>query len=494
MIPAQETAKAEIAKLFQGLQFVVVSNREPYEHRLSKDKKSIRSHFMGGGVVRALDPIMQQLRGVWVAWGSGNADRDVVDSQHCVRVPEQGPAYTLKRVFLSHREVEGSYYGFSNQFLWPFCHNMLQLAKFSQAQWEMYKQVNEIFANHTIEVIKKKSALIWLHDYHLALAAQHIRERLPQTVILLFWHIPWPSPEVFLQFGKAREFLRGMLCNDVVAFHSPSYVSHFLESVKRALGLKIRGTKIAFGSRQVTVCSHPISIDTESWMEQVRQVDAQREFRRYQLQHLYDLPLLAVGVDRLDYTKGLVRKARAWSRLLDRYPQFKGKIVLLQKTMASRSRIKSYQDYAAAFMHEVEKVNKKHGRGSWKPVLHISREVSHAFLLSIYKRGDVCLVTPVIDGLNLVAKEYIASKADRPGVLVLSKYAGANQELIGQIETDPYDLERMAQDFYQAITMPQEIKKLRCKKLLAKVRKNNIFVWLISNLKEALPYVQAVRQ
>lgn len=433
---------------------------------------------------------MQAIEGTWVAWGSGNADVDVSDNEGLVRVPPGNPRYTLKRVFLSGKETEGYYYGFSNQFLWPFCHSLTDKARFLRSHWDIYKEVNERFAREVVREARRqrKACLVWMHDYHLAMAAQHVLEAEPSATRMIFWHIPWPPPEVFMQFPKAREFLRALLCYDVIAFHVNDYVENFIACCEEALGLRTSGQILVYGVREVTVCAHPIGIDVEDWEKNIRAIDPPRELKKSRLGHLRETKHLFIGVDRLDYTKGLIEKVQAFDRFLEKHPEVVGQVALAQKTVASRSRIATYQNYAEAFRQAVAAVNKKWSRGSWQPIYHLERDFSHQVLLSFYACGDACIVSPLNDGLNLVAKEYTICNPN--GVLLLSKDAGVARELSGYLPIDPKDTESFSDAIYRALR-PAPKQREQMRQLREQVRKNSIFHWLLYTLREAKPYLEA---
>jgi trehalose 6-phosphate synthase len=466
--------------------FVVVSNRQPYVHSLNKSK--IECQRGVGGVISALDPVMQACQGLWVALSSGNADRLVNDAQGRLRVPEQSPRYTLKRVFLSKQEELGYYYGYSNSVLWPLSHLAFQRPIFKSEDWRTYQDVNRKFAQAVIDEVGDKKAFIWIQDYHLCLLPKYLKEMAPkQFIIAHFWHIPWPSYEVFRICPQKNDLLEGLLCNDLLGFHIRYHSNNFLDVVDRELECKIdrENQSIIRNNHETLIRNYPIGVDYDGINEKVETADVKRvQETLCQDYKLHDVQVL-IGLDRIDYTKGLPEKLKAIDLLLERHPELKEKIIFLQIGVISRLHIQEYKNLNDEINALVEDINWRHSTASWSPIIFLRRNFSLDEVLALYRISDVGLVGSLHDGMNLVAKEFIASRSDEQGVLVLSQFAGAARELNEAILVNPYDREEFSEGIYKALTMTEEEQKRRMTKMREIVRNSNIFRWagkMISDL------------
>ena len=471
----KEHMRAELG----GKKLFLVSNREPYMH--VKDGHGTRCIVPAGGLVTALDPVMRISDGLWLAHGGGDADRETVDASDKVRVPPEDPAYTLRRVWLSKEEEKGYYYGFSNEGMWPLCHITHTRPVFRLEDWVHYQKVNEKFAEALLEEIAgEECPLILIQDYHLALLPLLVKEKRPDARVALFWHIPWPNPEAFGICPWQQEILMGMLGADLVGFHIQYHCNNFLDAVDRFLESKTDWEQfsVSRGGHATLVKSFPISVSFENFpdMEAARK---ERGALRAQLLRETGVQAthLGVGVDRIDYTKGIPERFRAVERFLEKYPGFAGKFTFVELGAPSRTHIKKYHELAAEVEETVESVNWRFQTKEWKPILFLKAHHAHDEINRFYKSADVCMVTSLHDGMNLVAKEFVAARDDEDGVLILSQFAGASRELTDAIIVNPYDIEEMADAIYRSLTMGPQEKSERMALMRRMVRENNIYRW-----------------
>lgn len=462
---------------FPGRRFLVVSNREPYEHRWSEELGEMEVRVPAGGLTSALDPLMQALGGTWVAWGSGEADAAVVDQDDTVRVPPDDPSYTLRRIWLTNRDIHRYYLGFSNQFLWPLCHLRPDLTRMRGRYWERYRRVNRRFADAVLDEIRGEAAAVWFQDYHLALAPEMVRARRPNVALAHFWHIPWPPVEIFRLAQPGDDLLRGLLANDLMGFHLPSFADNFLRCAQR-----LEGTEIDWEARTVTLNGHtctvgdfPISIDIEAFRRDATAPDAEQQMERLRRRYAPEGQQLGIGVDRLDYSKGLPEKFKALEVMWDRYPEFRERFSFVQVAVPSRTDIEAYDDLTQKVDRQVREINERFGTDQWRPIHLIKRSLPAKQLAVLYRLADLCLVNSLQDGMNLVAKEYIASQVDANGVLLLSEFAGAAEEIEG-MQVNPYDPEHVAVRIREALTLPADERERLMREQQESLR--SIFDWM----------------
>lgn len=453
----------------------LLSNREPYMH--IRDGKDIKCIVPPGGLVTALDPVMRACGGIWIAHGAGEADREVVGKDDKIAVPPQDPAYSLKRIWLTKDEEVGYYYGFSNEGLWPLCHITYVRPSFRLENWIEYQKVNQRFAETLLEEIKgEETPLVLVQDYHLALVPLLIKKKRPDAKIALFWHIPWPNPEVFGICPWGREILLGMLGADLIGFHIQFYCNNFLETVDRFLECKIDWEHFSVERRGHSsfVRPLPISVSVEDFSYN-KQVDHFREmiYKEFGLEAQY----VGVGVDRIDYTKGIPEKFLSIERFLDKYPDFVGKFTFFQFAAPSRTHIKQYREVIKESEDIAERINWKFGGRNYRPIVFLKGHHDHARIVPFYKGAHFCMVTSLHDGMNLVAKEFVASRNDNDGVLILSQFTGASRELKDSIIVNPYDIEGMADAIYQALTMEEDERRERMTRMRNLVSDHNIYWW-----------------
>ena len=457
--------------------FLVVSNREPYIHTMSGGE--IVCNRPVSGLTQALDPVMRSSKGTWVAYGSGDADRKAVDSHDRVAVPPEKPEYTLRRVWLTKEEVEGFYLGFSNQALWPLCHVTFTPPIFKESDWNTYKKVNQIFAEAILQEVGDRKAVVLVQDYHFALLSRLIKEQNPKLTVGQFWHIPWPTHEVFRTCPWQEEILDGLLGNDLLGFHIPSFCNNFLETVGHTLKSKIDRDRVAvtYQGKTTLVQPFPISIDFDSLSQEAGTEVVEREMDS--LRHELDLEgkYIGVGMDRMDYTKGIPERLEALDKFLEDSPSYRGKVVFIQAGMPSRTKIKSYQEINQRIDDLIRSINDKYGNDSWKPVIPLIKHLSPPTLAALRRLANFCVVSSLHDGMNLVAKEFVASRVDGDGVLILSQFTGAAIELRDAMLINPYAIDEFARKIKEAIEMPEAERRRRMKIMRETVASHNIYRW-----------------
>ncbi|WP_247007723.1 alpha,alpha-trehalose-phosphate synthase (UDP-forming) [Halorientalis litorea] len=463
---------------------VVVSNREPYAHRYAAD--GIECDRPTGGLVSALDAVVGDLGGTWVAWGSGDADFDpsVVDGDDTVALPPGDPRYTLRRVRLTRRQVDEYYYGYSNQVLWPLCHLDTNYVAVEPGFWSAYEDANAAFA----DAVADTTGPVWLQDYHLTLVPRALRERGVDRTLVHFWHIPWPPAEVFAICPHAEQVLDGLLAADAVGFHTDGYRENFLDSVERSVpGATVdraAGT-VAYGERETRTYVAPVGVDTDELSSVAGEEGSGDYWRRLARTHgIDDDTAVAVGVDRLDYTKGILERLDALERLWETTPRLRDSLVYVQKASRSREGIDSYRTYHGRVRDRVYELNQRFGTDDWTPVVYLDGDLSRRDLLGLYRNADLCVVSPRRDGMNLVAKEYVAASAGVGGTLVLSEFAGAAESLGAAVTVNPFDTAAFADRLTAAVEMADDERSERFERLLAAVRETGIEAWLTANLRQ----------
>jgi trehalose 6-phosphate synthase len=465
-------------------ELIVVSNREPYIHELVDGR--IELQVPASGLVSALEPVTRTCNGTWIAHGSGSADRQTVDPDDRLAVPPDNPAYTLRRVWLSEEEYKGYYYGFANEGLWPLCHIAFTRPQFRAADWECYQAVNRKFADVVVQEAKGKRPIVLIQDYHFALLPKLIRERLPEAIIITFWHIPWPNSEVFSVCPWREQILEGLLGSSILGFHIQLHCNNFTESVDRFLESRIdrEGPAISYGGATTLVHSYPISIE---WPQAEPDPAAIERARAAVRQH-YGLPSdikLAVGVERLDYTKGILDRFHALDEFFHQHSDWIGRLVFLQVAAPSRSTLPAYKHLHEECLELAARLNERYGRDGYQPIVLIDEHQNHEQLTELYRAADICVVSSLHDGMNLVAKEFVAARDDETGVLVLSAFAGASRELLEALIINPFDPSALGESFFQALTMSPEEQRERMRRMREVVRSNNVFRWAGSMLLDA---------
>lgn len=455
---------------------VVVSNREPYLHQYADDG-SIQVRATPGGVSVALDALMRERGGVWVAHGAGTADKAVVDERDSVEVPPDNPSYRLRRLWLSPEEEAGYYAGFANGALWPLCHQAHVRPVFRADEWEMYQQVNRRFAEATAAEAPAEAS-VFLNDYHLALVAESLRELRPRLRTALFWHIPWPDTDRLRICPWRTEVIRGLLANDLVAFQLPRDQRNFLQACEDELGAEVSGETVYFGDRPVRVAAIPIGADfdriTTILADDALPARMSGLLDRYQLRGR----VIGIGVDRLDYTKGIPERMEALGRALDQYPDLAARFTFVQIGVPSREDVQGYAEISAEVDAIVHGINTRHGDGPDSgPILYLKQSFTMPDLVAWYRLADFCIVSSLHDGMNLVAKEFVAARDDFGGVLILSELAGAAQELEEALIINPYDERGFTEAILRAVDMPEWEVRRRMQALRRRVAGRDVLAW-----------------
>jgi len=461
-----------------GDQVIVVSNREPYIHERGNDGIVVKRP--ASGLVTAVEPVMRACSGTWVAHGSGSADRDVVDAGDRVLVPPGQKDYWLRRVWLTPEEEQGYYYGFANEGMWPLCHVAHVRPVFRESDWEAYRAVNQRFADAVIAEARGEDPVVLVQDYHFALLPAMIRKKLPQATILTFWHIPWPNPESFGICPWRREILQGMLGSTILGFHTRFHCKNFIETVDRYLEARVEHehSTIAFQEKETLVESYPISIEWPGEAEV--STWAPVAVCRQRVGARLGLPpdaCIAVGVDRFDYTKGILERLNAVERLLEKWPAWVGRFVFVQVAAPTRSTLDEYRSFQERVQRVTERINERFGRPDYQPVHLLAQHHEHDAVMELFRAADICVVTSLHDGMNLVCKEFVAARDDLQGVLILSRFAGAARELAEALIVNPYHVEETADALNRAATMPAAEQRERMASLRSTVREFNVFRW-----------------
>jgi len=472
------------ARLGENALFVI-SNREPYMHVIDDITGQPKCIRPASGVVTAIDPIMRACGGTWIAHGSGNADRKFTNSKDKLGVPPEDNRYILKRVWLSKSEEEGYYYGFANEGLWPLCHITHTRPIFRESDWQMYEKVNQKFADSILTELPVKNPFVFIQDYHFTLLAKMIKEKRPDVRIALFWHIPWPNPEVFSTCPYQKQILEGMLACDLIGFHVQSHCNNFLETTNKLLESRVDTEKfsvVRFG-KETFVRAFPISVN--GYLNRSNQsLDLPTEIDKIKKEFKLEGKLVAIGVDRIDYTKGLIERVLAVDRFIEKNPQYKDKFVFIQLAAPSRTHIKRYHDLMNEIDELVEKKNWKYSEGQWRPIIYLKRHFSPEEIKPYYTLADICIISSLHDGMNLVAKEYVSSKTELNGVLILSRFTGAARELTDSVLINPYSIEEFADAIKMSVEMPLEEKKKRMENMRKIVSENNVYRWAANIITE----------
>jgi len=422
-----DTLRKILAEDLPEAQVIVVSNREPYIHNVRDD--GVELLVPASGLVSALEPITRACAGTWIAYGGGTADRLMVDNDDRVQVPPGNPSYALRRVWLTEEEYQGYYLGFANEGLWPLCHIAFTRPIFRASDWEAYEAVNRKFADTVVAEARNERPIVLVQDYHFALLPRMIRERLPEAIVITFWHIPWPNSEVYSICPWRERILDGLLGSSIIGFHTQFHANNFTESVDRFLESRIEraDAAISYGGETTLVHAYPISIE---WPVELVAGLPDVDECRLRIRDRFGLPAdakLCVGVERLDYTKGILDRFHALEELFTRHPELVGKVVFLQIAAPSRGTLPAYKQLHDECLRYVDELNQRYGHDTYKPIVMVAEHHSQSEVYEIYRAADVCMVTSLHDGMNLVAKEFVAARDDEQGVLLLSTFAGASR-------------------------------------------------------------------
>ena len=477
-----ERLKVEMENLLQKKKMIVVSNREPYMH--IHEGKEIKCIVPASGMITAMEPILKACSGLWIASGTGDADKETVNKHDKVAVPPEEPKYTLKRLWLTKEEEDHFYYGFSNEGLWPLCHIAHTRPTFRNDDWHFYKKVNQDFAKAVLDETKdEEQPFILIQDFHFALLPELIKKEKPKAKVAIFWHIPWPNPESFGICPWQREILQGMLGADLIGFHTQYHCNHFLETVNNSLESRVlwENFSVKIGERTTFVKPFPISIAFT--LKDFDHNSPKLKVSQLLIEHGITSKFMGIGVDRIDYTKGIIEKFLAIERFLEKNPSFLGKFTFVQIGAPSRTLLKSYSDMVSAVENEANRINWRFKSKGWKAILLLKRHHSHEEIAPFYSSADFCMVTSLHDGMNLVAKEFVASRNQNDGSLILSRFAGASKELQGAIIVNPYDIEETADAIKLALEMTTEEQNQRMKQMRLIIVRHNIYSWAATLLR-----------
>ncbi len=470
--------RALLRTQLRGDELIVVANREPYIHDKVGDEVVVKRP--ASGLVTAVEPLLRACSGTWIAHGSGSADAEVVDAHDRVLVPPGKDEYTLRRVWLSEEEENGYYYGFANEGLWPLCHVAHVRPVFRESDWEHYRAINQRFADAVVAEARSEDPVVLVQDYHFALLPAMIRKKLPRATILTFWHIPWPNPESFGICPWRQEILEGMLGSTILGFHTRFHCKNFIETVDRYLEARIEHehSTISFHDDSTFVESYPISIEWPSEATQASWLPVE-QCRQNVLARLGLPPdhRIAIGVDRFDYTKGILERIHAVERLLEKHPEWIGQFSFVQIAAPSRGSLEEYKSFQERIHALTERVNKRFGYEGYTPVHLLAVHHDQASLYELYRAADACMVTSLHDGMNLVCKEFVAARDDERGVLILSRFAGAAREMSQALIVNPYHVEETADALHRSLTMPEAEQRERMGSLRMTVREFNVYRW-----------------
>jgi trehalose 6-phosphate synthase len=460
-----------------GAEVIILSNREPYIH--NRTANGIALQTPASGLVSALEPVMRATGGAWIAHGSGTADRETVDRNDTLEVPPAEPAYTLRRVWVSEEEQDGYYYGFSNEGLWPLCHIAFVRPIFREEDWRCYQAINQRFADAVVAQARTDDPIVLVQDYHFALAPRMIRERLPKATIITFWHIPWPNAETFGICPWKEQILEGLLGSSIVGFHTQFHCNNFFETVDRFIESRIdrEHSTVTLGGQETMIRPYPISIE---WPPKALQNQPDVQTSRATVRAAYGLSadsMLAVGIERFDYTKGILDRMRSIDLLLQKHPEWRDRFAFLQVAAPTRSKLASYSNLQAEAVALADEINARHGSPSYQPIHLLIRHHEPAEVFELFRAADLCIVSSLHDGMNLVAKEFVASRDDDQGVLVLSSFTGASRELSEALIVNPYNGSEMADALDMALRMPPQEQRERMLLMRQQVREQNVYRW-----------------
>lgn len=479
--PSMWTRESLHQLITEGLRdvgFILVANREPYMHRLVGGKVQVLRP--AGGVTSALDPILRACGGTWVAHGAGSADRRTADANGRLLVPPEDPRYTLRRVWLTKAQEEGYYHGLANSGLWPLCHVTFTRPTFDARHWDAYREVNSRFADAIIEEAGDRPSFVFIQDYHFGLLPRMLKERNPNLIVAQFWHIPWPNREIMRAFPWHDELLEGLLGNDLLGFQLRYHCQNFLDTIDRGLEARVdtEHFTVTRGGRDTLVRPFPISIDYADHEARADGPEVRDAVERWkhELGGRDDL-LLGLGIERLDYTKGIPERLHALDRLFERHPEYRERLTFLQVAVPSRWHVAAYQQLDEEVDRLVERINWRWGTDTWAPILYRKEHFGPADMMALHRLAHFAVVNSLHDGMNLVAKEFVASRTDERGALVLSKFTGSARELLDALQVNPFDVDQIADALRAALEMPPEEQERRMRRMRAAVASNNVYRW-----------------
>ncbi len=484
----RSTLQELIAQKMAGYRFIVVANREPFIHHFNGDQVVVMKP--ASGVATALDPIMDASGGTWVAHGSGDADREVVDERNRVRVPPESPAYTLRRIWLTKEQEQGFYYGLANEGLWPLSHVTFKSPTFRPKDWEMYREVNRLFAEAVLDEAEDQPTFVFIQDYHFCLLPRMLKQAGTNLIVAQFWHIPWPNREVFRVFPWKEELLDGLLGNDLLGFHIRYHCQNFLDTVDRTIEARVDTDRfeITRGGATTLVRDFPISIDYAEHASLAASADVASAKVRWRKRLGSSVEFLGVGIERLDYTKGIPQRLRAVHQLFEEHPDLRRRMTFLQVAAPSRSHIFEYRRLEEEVETLVEQINFRWKDAGWQPILYLNEHHGPVDMMAIHQLATFCVVSSLHDGMNLVAKEFVASRNDEDGVLILSEFTGCARELTDALRVNPFAVHEIADAMHHAIMMPPEERARKMRRMREHIARYNVYRWGGKVLSELLRF------
>jgi trehalose-6-phosphate synthase len=482
----KEYLKKTIHEKIGDHKFIIVSNREPFIHQYSDE--GIQCITPASGMVTALYPIVKSCGGIWIAHGSGEADRDVVDDHDHIAVPPENPSFTLRRIWLTREEEKGFYYGYANEGLWPLCHIVYIRPTFRENDWQHYVRVNQKFADAVLQELGDDTGFVFIQDYHFALLPRMIKEQRPDVIVAQFWHIPWPNREVFRVCPQAMEIIDGLLGNDLVGFHIRHHCLNFLDTADRFIEARVdyERRSVTRGGKETLIRAFPISVDSDHINELAHSEEVEQRIKKLQQNFHYKGRKIGIGIDRIDYTKGIAERFDAIDRLLELHPEWINRFIFLQLGPLSRISIGQYKNYNDLLTHRMLDINQKWKIKDWQPIVLLRTHLNIEEVIAYNRFADLSIVSSIHDGMNLVAKEFIASRFDLGGILLLSRFTGAARDLEDAILINPIAVDQFAEAIHQALVMSDKEKMERMEKLRKKLEENNVFRWagkIVSEMK-----------
>ena len=474
-----------MANELSGMDVLVVSNREPYIH--NRVENGIEIQLPASGLVAALEPVIRACGGTWIAHGSGTADADVVDGNDRIAVPPDAPSYTLRRVWLTEDEQDRYYYGFANEGLWPLCHIAFVRPIFRKTDWEAYRKINERFADAIVREARTPDPVVLVQDYHFALLPKMLREKLPGATIITFWHIPWPNSETFSICPWKQEIVEGILGSSIIGFHTQFHCNNFLETVDRFVESRIdrEHASVTVGDHEAFIKPYPISIAWQPTGLKDQKPAPECRAAVFARLGLAQDCRLAVGIERFDYTKGIIDRMRAVDSLLTQHPEWRGRFVFYQAAAPTRSKLATYAAVQREAIECADEINARHGDGAYQPIVLAIRHHEPSEVQELFRAADLCVVSSLHDGMNLVAKEFVAARDDGEGVLILSSFAGASRELAEAVIVNPYDADGMGEAIHRGLSMPVVEQRERMHLMRELVRSRNVYRWAAQMLLDA---------
>ncbi|MDX2035284.1 MAG: trehalose-6-phosphate synthase [Isosphaeraceae bacterium] len=477
MIFDAESLHALIRENLGEMQLIVVANREPFIHQYSHGKIEVRRP--ASGMASALHPVLMASGGTWIGHGSGDADRATVDEHDRVAVPPEAPCYTLRRVWLTEEQEFAFYHGMSNSGIWPLCLITFHRPRFDPADWEGYREVNQIFADAVLDEVGSGPACVFIQDYHFSLLPRMLKNANPRLVIGQFWHIPWPNREVFRTFPWGEELLDGLLGNDLLGFHIHYHCQNFLDTVDRTIEARVDPDRyeVLRGGRSTLIRPFPISIDSAEQERVSSSAALEDVMARFRVEYGLEGSFVGLGIERLDISKGIPERLRAIDLLLETRPEYRGRLRFIQVAVPSRLVLRAYQDLSEEVESLVDGINDRWKTDDWYPISYLPTHHTPLQMSAFHRLADFCLVSSLHDGMNLVAKEFVASRVDDDGVLILSRFTGSSRELVDAIPINPFSILEIADAIHTALTMPETERRRRMRRMREHVRRNNVYKW-----------------